>query len=262
VDCLIYEEDLIELTCTVSSEGLPDSQLSLDPEAFDIRWYFNNGTEHQLMVDTNVISTGGNGGPVEVRSTLGISAFPSQVNVASLVQGSYYCRVEVDEHTMRTNSSQPFTAQEEDAYFQVAAPCSTEMSFTLVTESACAVHKIAEEPPSTTGNSDSVTSHFDTTSSLEGGASTTFTDTTSPPPSDNPGRSGGGSPLQVWIYVLVAVAAVFAMIIIILAIMCVGLCLRRSQSTMDSANCKLSTSLLHKNYGETNSLSSSAFSTF
>ncbi len=202
------------------------------------------------MVGIDVIRTGGNGEVVVVRSTLGISAISPQANVASLDQGSYYCRVEVDEQTMLSNSSQPFIVLEEDAYLQAAVPC-TDMSFNPITESACAVHKITEE--STTANSDPVTSHFDATSSLEeDGASTTSTDTTTPPSSSDPGRSGGGSPLQVWIYVLVAVAAVFAMIIIILAIMCVGLCLRRSQSTMDSANCKLSTSLLHKNCVEIN----------
>ena len=43
--------------------------------------------------------------------------------------------------------------------------------------------------------------------------------------------------LQVWIYVLVGVAAVFGMIIVILTIMCVGLCLRRNKS-VDSETLK------------------------
>ena len=42
--------------------------------------------------------------------------------------------------------------------------------------------------------------------------------------------SASGSTLQVWLYVVVAVAAVFAMIIIVLTIMCMGLCLRKSQT--------------------------------
>jgi hypothetical protein len=147
VDCLIYEVDLIELTCTVSSEGLPDSQLSVDPNELNIRWYINNGTaEHQLMVDANVIRTGVNGEVAAsvVSSTLAISAMSPQVNVANLVQGSYYCRVEVDEQTMLSNSSQPFIVLEEDTYFQLAAPC-IDVSFNTVKESACAVCSIAEE---------------------------------------------------------------------------------------------------------------------
>ncbi len=51
--------------------------------------------------------------------------------------------------------------------------------------------------------------------------------------SDEEGGDGGGKSsetLQLWLYVVVAVAAVFAMIIIILAIMCIGLCLRKSQT--------------------------------
>ena len=39
-----------------------------------------------------------------------------------------------------------------------------------------------------------------------------------------------GSPLQVWVYVLVAVAAVFGMIIVVLAILCVGLCLKKNKT--------------------------------
>lgn len=249
MDCLIYEKDRIELACTVSSSGLPDSQLSIDPNLLNIRWYFYNGTEHQLMVGVNVTRTGGNlGEAVEVRSTLSISALPSPVPVTNLVQGSYYCRVEVNEQTMLSNSSQSFSALAREEYFQTADIC-VDGGFT-VRENSCAVHSIGED--SATTNPDSFTSPLDFTSSPEEGISTKSSDggqPTNPPPSSSPdgGSGGGGSPLQVWIYVLVAVAAVFAMIIIILAIMCVGLCLRRSQSTMDSANCKLlSTSLIHK----------------
>ncbi len=43
--------------------------------------------------------------------------------------------------------------------------------------------------------------------------------------------------LQVWIYVLVGVAAVFFIIIVILTIMCVGLCVRRNK-TQDSHTLK------------------------
>ncbi len=52
--------------------------------------------------------------------------------------------------------------------------------------------------------------------------------------SEEEGGDGGGKSsktLQLWLYVVVAVAAVFAMIIIIiLAVMCIGLCLRKSQT--------------------------------
>ena len=256
VECLYYEVSRIELACTVSSSGLPESDLSIDPNLLNIRWYFNNGTEHQLTVGVNVTRTGGNGEAVEVRSTLSISA-PSppvpSVPFTNLTQGSYYCRVEVDEQTMLSNSSQPFIALdvESDEYLQSAVPCDPGRDFSAtVRESACAVHSIDKD--SATTDPDPFTSPLDITTSLEEGTSTSSNDggqPTNPPPPSSPGggSGGGGSPLQVWIYVLVAVAAVFAMIIIILAIMCVGLCLRRSQSTMDSANCKLiSRSLVHK----------------
>ena len=51
--------------------------------------------------------------------------------------------------------------------------------------------------------------------------------TPTPPDMETPGKSNG---LEVWLYVVVAVAAVFAMIIVVLAILCVGLCLRKSQT--------------------------------
>lgn len=198
------------------------------------------------MVGINVTRReGGNGEAVELTSKLGISAISSQVNVATLLQGAYYCRVEVDEQKMLSNDSRPFLALDPEVYLQEAANCNDKMF--SASESACAVRTISEERVAT--NPDSFTSHLDITSSVEIDTSTISNDghqPTDPPSSSSPGRSGGGgTTLQVWIYVLVAVAAVFAMIIIILAIMCVGLCLRRSQSTMDSANCKLPINLVH-----------------
>ena len=238
MDCLLYEAERIELTCTVSSQGIADSSISLDPSNLNIRWFFNNGTDHELTIGTNETRReGGNGASVVISSTLAISGM-SQENVASLAPGEYYCRVQVNDQTMRSNSSQQFTALQQDSYIQYGTSCS-KRTF-IAEESACAVHNIGEDTEVTSPNP--LTTDPGVTSSMQ-------EDTTSPSSDGNQStepssgqNGGGGATLQVWIYVLVAVAAVFAMIIIILAIMCVGLCLRRSQTMDENSLSKLPSS--------------------
>ena len=167
----------------------------------------------------------------------------SRENSASLAEGAYYCRVQATNMlTMHANSSQRFVAMNMDEHFQIGTSCSD--SNFIATDMTCALHGDAEGPIDLSTTHPDATQEFSTSELL----SSDGPQPTDPPSSSSPGRSGGGSggtTLQVWIYVLVAVAAVFAMIIIILAILCVGLCLRRSQSTMDSANCKFPTTLVH-----------------
>ena len=213
-----------------------------------IRWFFNNGTDHELTYGANETRReGGNGAHVVITSTLAISGTrPPAENAVRLDVGLYYCRVQVNDNTMRANSSQQFMAATEELYLQTSTLClETERSF-IDREMSCAVHvdtnRITTNPNPSTADTDSTSSVQEgTTSKSTLGEENQLTGPSQP----SPDRNGGGTTLQVWIYVLVAVAAVFAMIIIILAIMCVGLCLRRSQSTMDSANCKLPINLVH-----------------
>ena len=60
----------------------------------------------------------------------------------------------------------------------------------------------------------------------------TTTSTPTPPDTESPGKSNG---LEVWLYVVIAVAAVFAMIIIVLVILCVGHCRIRKCDNSGSA---------------------------
>ena len=246
MDCNIYDNVKIVLNCTVSSQGIPNS--FIDSNNLDIKWFFDNGTDrHELTAGRNgTIRQGGNGDPVLISSTLALQSGTIEGNIASPVaEGAYYCQVHVDQSTMKANSSQRFTVLDFDQYIQSSTSC-LERNF-VATETACAVHDNIIENP---------TDHSTMFTDMSSSAQELFTSEplssdghqpTDPPSSSSPGQSGGGggTTLQVWIYVLVAVAAVFAMIIIILAIMCVGLCLRRSQSTMDSANCKLPINLVH-----------------
>lgn len=242
MDCDLYRADKILLTCTVTSEGVSDSALSLEPSNnLRIRWFFNNGTDRELTTGTNETRReGGNGEHVVISSILAISGSESPPeNVASLAVGSYYCQVQVNDETMQANSSQQFKALDPDEYLQSATSC-TERNF-IAGDSACAVHNI---PTTTSPNPSAVDS--DSTSSVQEDTTSksTLSDGNKSTEPAQPSPGGGGTTLEVWIYVLVAVAAVFAMIIIILAIMCVGLCLRRSQ-TMDANYSKLPSSLVH-----------------
>ena len=67
----------------------------------------------------------------------------------------------------------------------------------------------------------------------------TTTPLSSPIITDPPDSSATDNPTSIWLYVVVAVAAVFFMIIIIMAIVFVGMCLRRQQSvTIDKQTLK------------------------
>lgn len=84
VECLIYEEAKIVLTCTVTSEGISDPTI-LDPNEINIKWYYYNGTDHELITGTNTTTReGGNGEHIIISSRI-------QENTADLAVGSYYC---------------------------------------------------------------------------------------------------------------------------------------------------------------------------
>lgn len=227
--------------------GVLDSTLSLEPDNnLNIKWFFSNRTNYESELTTGINETrreGGNGMPVVISSTLVISGM-LQGNAAVLAKGSYYCRVQVEDPTMRANSSQQFIALTQNEYLQSSSGC--DRATFIAGQNTCAVRNIGTNPITTSPTPSTVDSN--STSSMQEGTTSESTlgedNQSTDPVQSSPDRNGGGSALQVWIYVLVAVAAVFAMIIIILAIMCVGLCLRRSQSTMDT-NCKLPTSLVH-----------------
>ena len=72
---------------------------------------------------------------------------------------------------------------------------------------------------------------------------TTTTDERHTPPSStvDTGISGSGVSLEVWIYLLMAVAAVFAVIFVIMATIFVGQCLRRSHMVNDNSHQRKST---------------------
>ena len=228
IDCDVYQEPVIVLTCSVVSLS---QQAFPDPSLIEIRWFFYNGTEYELTNGVGHTRTGGNGDHVQVTSTLNVSGTSDQ-RFAFLGEGFYYCQVQMTDMTVVANSSQRFQVLSRDEYVQASTNC-RERTFYDNVES-CAAYEVT--------TTDSTTSPIPTTTlDANNGDTTTTPQNTSANPTTEPTSTSsegqGGGSLEVWIYVLVAVAAVFAMIIIILAIMCVGLCLRRSQ-TMDANSLK------------------------
>ena len=211
VDCLLYEEERIILKCTVSSEGLlnPDP---LDPSRISIKWYFNNGIESELTVGTNETRKGGNGEHIVISSTLTITGSSFQHVAASLAQGSYYCRVNIANRSLVSNSSQQFIVLDEDSYLQAAARCS---DATLITrERACAIVNCTSSETHATINYQNVTDVM----IMQDIDATTFTQSTF---DQNEGLS------KVWIYILAAMLGAFLIIIVILIMFILILMIRK-----------------------------------
>ena len=231
VDCNVYESDLETLTCKVESI---DTAEVPDVQDLSIKWFFFNDTEYELTIGTNPVErSGGNGGHLTVTSTLYISG-TSQPNASFVSEGFYYCKVQMFDASVVLHQSQRFEVFHREEYLQQGTACN-ERTFSAPLES-CAVSRLSVDESTTT----SILPDSTATTKTPNEENTTTTDEEPTPPSSSTvdtGSRGSGGTLEVWIYVLVAVAAVFAMIIVILAIMCVGLCLRRSQ-TMDANSLK------------------------
>ena len=175
--------------------------------------------------------------------------------------GSYYCQLIIDGNTSQTNRSDSFELTREG--LNVAGNPECQLTTFSKLENKCASVPMTVLPsPSvtptpmlliTSTTQTLMTSHPSLNSSPLPTSSPTVTtgdvttgdvttpstspDTSRPPTSptsnivtDSSTDPRPATPLQVWLYVVVAVAAVFAMIIIILVILCVGLCLRKSKT--------------------------------
>ena len=221
MDCNLYEEERIILTCTVSSQGIPGS-ISPNLNSLNIKWFFNNGTEYELVVGTNETRReGGNGIAIVISSTLTISG-TLQENTSPLAQGLYYCRVNVASDDVVSNSSQQFIVLDLDRYFQSGTNC-VDSTF-IAGESACAVHSIAVMNPTITDSSDrenlTTLNHpnvTDVTTVQE--ADTTMMLFIQSAPDQNDGIP------EIWIYILVSVLAIFLIIIVILTVFVLRFCL-------------------------------------
>ena len=182
---------------------------------------------------------GGNsdGIPITISSTLAISAIPDQHDAVNIAQGSYYCRVYIpSRRDTVSNSSQPFTVVNQDAYFQFATSC-FERNF-IASDSLCAVyHNIfIVEKPTTTDNIENLTTieHDFTTVTVtypvnEDTIMTSLhmsVQSTPGPSQVSPDQNG----IQIYFILVALLASVFAIILIIMTIVLAMFCLRKSKA--------------------------------
>ena len=251
MDCNVYEAEKIVLTCTISSEGTSNSKIDLYQDLNDIiiKWYYNNGTEHELTMGTSdTRREGGNlTDGIPITSTLAISAIPGQHNAANLAQGSYYCRVHVpSRRDTVSNSSQPFTVVNQDAYFQFATSC-RERNFIASRDSPCSI-VIVENPTTTTDN---ITTTDLTTVTYQIKEDTLIMTSLHESVQSTP-RQSQLSPdqngIQIYFILVALLASVFAIIIIIMTIVLAIFCARKSKAKKMAKNindCELHINLDH-----------------
>lgn len=157
-------------------------------------------------------------------------------------QGNYFCQIVINGNF--TSPSRTLVLRREFDYITSDLCRNTEIQVT--SDVKCAGNTSFTQPSATIStntetpspNSTSRTSSTDDTPS-----------SSSPPPVTNAtsvGTSVGpttaeaaGTTLQVWVYVLVVIAAVFGMIIVVLTILCIGLCLKKNKKTEDTCKRKL-----------------------
>ncbi len=234
IDCNPYGE-ILRLQCALIAAL--NSNVS-------INWYHNGTTQ---LTD------------VEQSSAENLQTFRATVSsvltVTNLVEatgsGDYYCQAVVGEENMEQSDTFTLSGDPDDVIaLKILRDCkSTDIFFTSSTKCADISPTEPVTTPTTPPPQPSQTTLPTTTTAPSlpttvGGAaatnspgSTTEEDITTSNMQNTVAPNVIPETLQVWIYVLVGVAAVFGIIIVILAIMCVGLCVRRSK-TQDSHTLK------------------------
>lgn len=250
IECNPYhDEESSDFSILCSLRTLPDE----DPN-ISISWFHNNYDQRITSRIDASMAASNEGGNI-FKSTLSFSS-PNPVNDS----GDYFCQAAVDGRALLPSDSFTLTDNSNEEYDN-EGPC-TSHSTVCKSETKCADVPVTQAPatafstalPTTTAppvtmqlitpsqttptpavsdllglDTSSTASEVNTPSVTQQGMMTT-----GPSTPDNRVMSDD---LQVWIYVLVGVATVFGMIIVILTIMCVGLCLRRSRS-VDSETLK------------------------
>ncbi len=180
-----------------------------------------------------------NGELIELTSTITLGRFSDPIHA-----GRYYCQAQVDKATSSLTPSNALTFTASDSVFN-SNPCGDSSSMELedftqastrcagsISSSTVFVPSSTVTPTSTSQSGHSTSSPPAVLSSVLATSPTTdnifsmdITTTVSI-------QSLGGRPsLSLWVYVLVGVAAVFAMIILVLTILYIGLCLKKNKTT-------------------------------
>ncbi len=179
-----------------------------------------------------------NGELIELTSTITLGRFSDPIHA-----GRYYCQAQVDGATSSLTPSNALTFTASDSVFNLN-PCGDSSGgmgledFTQAsTKCAGSISSSTAFVPSSTvtPTSTSQSGHSTSTPVLSSVLATSPTtdnifsmDITTTVSIQSP---GGRVSLSLWVYVLVGVAAVFAMIILVLTILYNGLCLKKNKTT-------------------------------
>ena len=216
----------------VECEVLAPVSVGVDVE---IQWFYN---DEQIMLDSFPVGTEITVEVDEENENIRTSTLVFPSSFYDIYRGNYHCQIVVNGNF--TAPSQSLSLVDEEIY--IFFPDQFCLVAQAVDVSKCAGRATIAPPcPSATTQPDN-TGTSTTTSSPP------LTSTLSPSPSPtNLPSSGGttdtatnpnvgstneptGETLQVWVYVLVTIAAVFGMIIVVLSILCVGLCLKKNKT--------------------------------
>ncbi len=235
--CNPYGSDSIfKLQCALTTSVREGNNIS-------INWFFN---ETIPLTDVAMSSTEDGQNAVETfTSTLTLTNLQPQTDT-----GDYYCRAAVDGQSLEPSKAFTLSSDEDDIFnimilgdckptdiFSDEATRCADVASTTATEAVTTPSTTHPPQPSQTTLLTTVTP----SQTAPGGGTTNdqmMTTTQSPETSSGPSDPPVvPETLQVWIYVLVGVAAVFGIIIVILSIMCIGLCVRKNK-TQDSHTLK------------------------
>ena len=245
-----YAGSMFSLQCQVQAPAPVSPRL-------EILWFFTNTSDDTIQISAATLTSfhsivnqnqTGKSGQL-LTSTITFGRFTNPIHA-----GCYFCRVALGGNTASFSAS---TAQvfdtETDAVLNTHMCGSQGLSHTQNDIMECAGNI---SYPTTPGLTTVSTSEEPTSSTITSSTTPPSPSSSSPPTSDaSLGGSVGGTTisqpqtgrpaLSLWVYVLVGVIAVFAMIIIVLTIVCIGLCLKKNK-TMDSFKRKFSLVSLKK----------------
>ncbi len=212
----------------------------------DIVWFFTNTTGNTVPINMTfppLVSIASqnrtvmNRELIELTSTITLGRFSDPIHA-----GRYYCQAQVDGATSSLTPSNALTFTASDSVFNLN-PCGDSNGgigledFTQVsTRCAGSISSSTVFVPSSTVTPTSTSQSGHSTSSpvLSSVLATSpttdniFSRMTTTVSIQAP---GGRVSLSLWVYVLVGVAAVFAMIILVLTILYIGLCLKKNKTT-------------------------------
>ncbi len=197
----------------------------------DILWFYEDQQISDTVGPTSSVQLVNSGGIITSTITFGGTSFND------MYRGSYHCQVVVDGNTDSTALSNSLVLETQLSYI-TANPCMGQVLAEANNSCAEATSPSSSPPPESPPPS---------TTTLAGEMNVTDSNVTDPDRSGTTAAASASegtlasstleftaepdnSRLRLWVYVLVAIAAVFGMIIVVLAILCVGLCLKKNKT--------------------------------